>query len=183
MRWDARKAGQLAVTIAVVLGGVTGAVLLAQPADDPGVSRTEPPSSTAQPALSADPSDPVLTMQIAQHVWDESESARERQDAAGYEASTCARYIEEERQRRGAETTADLLAAFAEAEQFRPPWTIEEVSLLLTEQTGSAGLLRVEATVTDYRSVPATTERRELDYRMSSTEGRWKVCPSTNPIG
>ena len=188
MGWDGRRLGQLAMSTVVAAGAVAGAVALAQPHSDAGsefATGSTTPSISTPPARSVDPTATRLTMEIAQWVWEESWSAREAQDPGRYEASTCAMYVGEETRLRNAESTADLLAAFEESKRYRPPWSIEDTTLIAAEyQGGSSGWLRTEATVTDNRTIPPTTERREVEYEMTRNEdGRWKLCPSMTPIG
>jgi hypothetical protein len=191
MAWDARKAGQLAAAAVVVVGGVAGAIVLAQPSGDAGPSSQAGTSTqmtaSAPAAPRVDLTATRLTMDIAQWVWDESWSAREAQDPARYEASTCGKYVGEEKSLRKIEATdtGDLLAAFEESKKYRPPWSIDDTTLVSAEHVGgNSGWLRTEATVTDNRTIPPTTDRREVDYEMTRNEdGRWKLCPSMTPIG
>lgn len=187
MSWDARKIGQWAVAGVVVVGVVAGAVVLAQPSDSPGKPTATPTSTTASQISTApgvDPSAKTLTLPIAESVWTESWQARETKNAVAYEASTCEKYIADETSLRRAADTADLLAAFEESKKYRPPWAIQDSELLDVDfQGGILGRLRTEATVTDNRNVPPTTDRRVVEYDMTYKDGRWKLCPSMTPLG
>ncbi|MBM4574679.1 hypothetical protein GS489_30945 [Rhodococcus hoagii] len=124
-----------------------------------------------------------MTLGIAESVWQESWAAREAQDPAAYEASTCAPYIQEETARRRATSTADLLAAFEESKKYRPPWSITDHTLIDVDfPGGNSGRLRTEATVTDNRNVPPTTDRRTVEYDMKSTTAL-EAVPGTTPLG
>lgn len=187
MSWDARKIGQWAVAGVVVVGVVAGAVMLSQPADTSGQPTAVSTSTAAAPTTAVSKVDAraaTLTLDIAESVWQESWAAREAKDAPAYEAATCAKYIAAETSLRRATSTADLLAAFEESKKFRPPWAIEDTELLAVDfQGGILGRLRTEATVTDNRNVPPTTDRRVVEYDMNYKDGRWKLCPSMTPLG
>lgn len=192
MAWDVEKSGRWILSGAVVAAAVLGAVALVQPS---GSTTTPAPTTTTSTASvtttpRTDPTAATLTFAIAEWVWEESWTARDTHDAARYEASTCETYIYEQKQLRGIDpgvenSTADLLAAFEESKQYRPPWAIEDTTLIAVEyEHGDLGWLRTTATVTDNRVIPPVTDRREIVYEMTRLPDlRWKLCPSMAPLG
>lgn len=189
MGWDIHRVGRFTVTTGVVVLGVLGAVALVQPTGD---AESEASSVVSVTTVVAEPSVPpvdlksrVLTMDIAKWVWDESQAALETRDPARYEATTCGLYIGDQMTLRKVGSTAELLDAFAESEKYRPPWKIQDTTLVAVEhEEGNFGWLRTTATVTDYRLVPPTSDRREINYNMIRNEdNRWKLCPVMTPIG
>ncbi|NKS74647.1 hypothetical protein GS531_23095 [Rhodococcus hoagii] len=174
------------MTGAVVVAAVVGAVALAQPSDTTETPTAVPASTITAPATAkaADPTAQALTLEIAESVWQQSWSSREARDAAGYEAATCTPYILAETSLRRTTSTDDLLAAFEESKKYRPPWAIVDSTLQGVDYPGGIrGRLRTEATVTDNRNVPPTTDRRVVEYDMNYEDGRWKLCPSMKPLG
>ena len=187
MSVDARKVGQWVAVGAVVVGVVAGVVIVTRPADTTPQPAAAAPVTSAQTSArspAADPTSPNLTLAIASSVWDESWQARERKSASAYTESTCASYINTETSQRKATDTADLLEAFEESKKYRPPWAIEDSVLVSVDfPGGELGRLSTEATVTDNRNVPPTQDRRVVEYDMTFESGRWKLCPSTTPLG
>ncbi|MFZ2172907.1 MAG: hypothetical protein WAW17_02515 [Rhodococcus sp. (in: high G+C Gram-positive bacteria)] len=187
MALNLRKVGQWAAAVTVAAVAVAGSVALTRPSDSPRQPTLPSPSVLAPPTstvAAADPASRDLTIEIADSVWQESWQAREVRNAQGYEDATCEPYILAETSLRRTTSTADLLAAFEESKKYRPPWAIEDTTLLSVDYPGGIrGRLRTEATVTDNRNVPPTTDRRVVEYDMNYEGGRWKLCPSMSPLG
>lgn len=138
------------------------------------------PDESAPP--SPDLTSRILTLPTAATVLDNYERSKETQDAALFAASTCSQFIAADQEQRGLGSISDLLTAYERAKKYVPVQFVEDVQALEASGAGMTGSITISAKITDNRFVPPTAETRPVTIAMNYEEGRWKLCPTLDPL-
>ena len=168
----------IAVVLAAIVIGIAVAVGVV-------TSRHADPAGASTTAVDGDASgatDPTLSLSAAKAVFDAHEQAKASGDAEMFEQSTCREFINADIEQRGQGSVQELLSAYERARRFVPVQIIDNPTVIHASSRGTSGTIEVAATVTDNRFVPPTTEDRTITWDMSYEEGRWKFCPSIDPV-
>lgn len=175
-----------AATVAVAVGVGAFATAIGGSDDQYGtaiaaqnLSATTAPNA---PDLGPDVTSRALTLPTAATVLDNHERAKETQDAALFTASTCASFIAADEEQRGLGSVSDLLSAYERAKKYVPVQFVEDIRALDASGAGMTGSITISAKITDNRFVPPTEETRSVQIAMNYEEGRWKLCPTLDPL-
>ncbi|MFT7021389.1 MAG: hypothetical protein ACJA07_000466 [Rhodococcus sp. (in: high G+C Gram-positive bacteria)] len=175
-----------AATVAVAVGVGSFATAISGGGEQYGTATAaENPSVTETPSASGlgpDLTSRVLTLPTAATVLDNHERAKETQDAALFTASTCASFIAADEEQRGLRSVGDLLSAYERAKKYVPVQFVENIQALDASGAGMTGSITISAKITDNRFVPPTEETRSVKIAMNYEEGRWKLCPTLDPL-
>nr|WP_296774781.1 hypothetical protein [Rhodococcus sp. (in: high G+C Gram-positive bacteria)] len=175
-----------AATVAVAVGVGAFASAIGGSNEQYGTATVVQTSSAAVPSGSAmsgpDLTSRILTLPTAATVLDNHERAKETQDAALFTASTCASFIAADEEQRGLGSVPDLLGAYERAKKYVPVQFVEDMRALDASGAGMTGSITISAKITDNRFVPPTVETRSVKIAMNYEEGRWKLCPTLDPL-
>ncbi|WP_128646305.1 hypothetical protein [Rhodococcus sp. BS-15] len=176
-----------ASTVAVAVGVGAFATAISGNDEQYGTATVaQNPAATTSPNAAGDPgpdlTSRVLTLPTAATVLDNHERAKETQDAALFTASTCAGFIAADEQQRGLGSVGDLLSAYERAKKYVPVQFVENIRALDASGAGMTGSITISAKITDNRFVPPTEETRSVQIAMNYEEGRWKLCPTLDPL-
>lgn len=133
-------------------------------------------------AIEADPTAQTLTFDTAAVVLGNYQQSRDRKDAALFASSTCQKFLDADMKQRGLDTVDELLNAYERAKKYVPVQFVEDIEPLDAGSTGTKGWIEIRATITDNRTIPPTPDRRAVKMDMTYEQGRWKLCPTIDPI-